>query len=115
MQLLNSLEKVLVFFNWVRKRIVTTGGMLERRRVLIVENPVIDSLSLYQSIRFIGLSLPTSLSSYSSIRHLHVLSSSHLLYCYHLLQFLRQEPMLLPAQHPHWIRPPMEPGRAFPV
>lgn len=62
MQLMNSLEKVLVFFNWVRKRIVTTGGMLERRRVLIVENPVINSLSLYQSIRSIGPSLPSLLS-----------------------------------------------------
>lgn len=31
MGLLGSLEKVLVFFKWVRKRIVTTSGMLEKR------------------------------------------------------------------------------------
>jgi hypothetical protein len=29
--LLGSLENVLVFFKWVRKRIVTTSGMLEKR------------------------------------------------------------------------------------
>lgn len=51
MQLFHPLENVLVFFNCVRKRIVT-GGMLERRRVLIVDNLVIESLSShYQRVQ----------------------------------------------------------------
>jgi len=69
MQLFHPLENVLVFFNCVRKRIVT-GGMLERRRVLIVDDVVIESLS-YRLI--------TNASSFNTLLYHRVVTSNPLL------------------------------------